>query len=219
MRPVRLLSLSGAIGAATSGVLLLATVGALAQPSPDQGKAPQPPMAQGTPTRPPAGSESTPSEIYGKLLSVPVTALIPGAVPVEPDVKNPVANDSAAAQRGMRDFIAFNCVGCHAANGAGGMGPALSNAFFVYGAAPENIYLTIAQGRPNGMPAWGSILPDEVIWDLVAYIKSISKEPKKKEWGTTVSATSPDIEQVPAEFQSTPSPWDYTQKFKSGQKP
>ncbi len=210
MRPARSLSASGAL-------LMAATIGVSAQ-SPDMGKGAQPPMAQGTPNRPSGGNESTPSETYGKLLSVPVSGLIPGAVSIQPDVKNPVAGDNAAAQRGMRNFIAFNCVGCHAANGAGGMGPALSNSFFVYGSSPANIYLSIVQGRPNGMPAWGSILPDEVIWDIVAYIKSISKEPKK-EWGTTISATSPDVEQVPAEFQSTPSPWDYTQKFKSGQKP
>ena len=114
--------------------------------------------------------------------------------------------------------MAFNCIGCHADNGGGGMGPALSNSFFQYGGEPANIYLTIMQGRPNGMPAWGGILPDAVIWDLVAYIQQISKEPHPQ-WGTTISAHSPSIEQVPAEFQTGPKPWDYTEPFRNGQKP
>ena len=57
---------------------------------------------------------------------------------------------------------------------------------FVYGSAPENIFLTIYQGRPNGMPAWGGVLPDTIIWDLVTYIGNLSNEPDTQ-WGTTVS--------------------------------
>ena len=45
------------------------------------------------------------------------------------DIKNP-ENDAQAVERGMKYFTAFNCVGCHAANGGGGMGPALSNSNF-----------------------------------------------------------------------------------------
>jgi cytochrome c oxidase cbb3-type subunit 3 len=68
------------------------------------------------------------------------------------------------------------------------------------------------------MPAWGTLLPDSVIWDLVAYIRSISNAPKD-EWGTTTSLDALKIEQAPAEFQSTPTPWQYTEPFTFGQKP
>jgi cytochrome c oxidase cbb3-type subunit III len=104
-------------------------------------------------------------------------------------------------------------------NGGGGMGPPLSRCGFLYGTTPDNIYLTIVQGRPNGMPAWGSLLPNEVIWDLVAYIQNLSSEPTSEAWGTTVSAKAPAIEQVPAELEATATPWAYTEPFKSGQKP
>lgn len=154
----------------------------------------------------------------GMLLDVPVTTLIPGAAEIRPDIKSPVAEDSGAAARGMAYFASFNCSGCHADNGGGGMGPSLSNRQFIYGEAPENIYLSIAQGRPNGMPAWGKVLPDSAIWDLVAYIKSISNAPVSS-WGTTTSLEAFKIEQVPAEFQSSPTPWDYTQPFSFGQNP
>jgi cytochrome c oxidase cbb3-type subunit 3 len=153
------------------------------------------------------------------LLKTPVTHIFPGNVSTDPKLKNPVGNDPAAAQRGMAYFNAFNCVGCHAANGAGGMGRALTDKKnFLYGSSPANIYLTITQGRPNGMPAWGPLLPDPVIWDLVAYIEQISQAPDK-EWGTTIAPGSPAEEQAPAEFTTTANPWAYTEPFSNGQNP
>lgn len=153
-----------------------------------------------------------------QLVHVPVSKLFPGGVAVNPKIDNPVAQDPKAIQRGMEYFTTFNCVGCHAANGAGGMGPSLSNSVFIYGAAPENIYLTILQGRPRGMPAWGAMLPDHIIWDLVSYVKSISNAPST-EWGTTTSLDALKIEQVPAEYQQTATPWQYTEPFSYGKKP
>jgi cytochrome c oxidase cbb3-type subunit 3 len=156
----------------------------------------------------------------GIFMQVPISHLSPGAVLNRPTIKNPVQGDPQAPERGMRYFINFNCVGCHADNGGGGMGPALSNNTFIYGAQPENIYLSIFQGRPNGMPAWGAVLPDSVIWDLVTYIGKISNEPTP-EWGRTFSASplSPKIEQVPSNQIQTSDPWSTTQTFKFGQKP
>ena len=102
--------------------------------------------------------------------------------------------------------------------GQGAWGQLFSNHSFKFGSNPANIYLTIVQGRPTGMPAWGTILPSNVIWDLVAYIKSISNAPVT-EWGKTTSLDAMKIEQVPAEFQPTPNPWQYTEPFSFGQKP
>ncbi len=160
-------------------------------------------------------------EQYGgteALLRNPVSHIFPGGIPIRPPIRNPVGNDPAAPQRGMRYFNAFNCVGCHAANGGGGIGPALSNRFFKYGGAPANIFLTITQGRPLGMPAWGGILPDSVIWDLVAYVEQISRDPED-EWGQTISLKALTKEQVPAEFEETADPWSHTEPFSFGQKP
>jgi len=156
----------------------------------------------------------------GTFMQVPVTTLFPGAVPSVPAIKNPVAGDPMAAQRGMKYFAQFNCIGCHAANGGGGMGPSLSDRNFTYGSSPANIFLSIYQGRPNGMPAWGRVLPDTIIWDLVTYIGNLSNDPNT-EWGTTVSLNppSPKIEQAPSEHVTTDKPWSDTEPFKSGEKP
>lgn len=90
---------------------------------------------------------------------------------------NPYANNSDAIVEGRKLFNGMNCAGCHAPQGGGGMGPPLSDAEWIYGDRPEQIYLTIMQGRPNGMPAFGSILTDDSIWKLVAYIKTLNSTP------------------------------------------
>ena len=165
-----------------------------------------------------ASAVESPAGMAAQWLKVPVVNITPGGVNVRSNIENPVAKDPSSVERGMQYFVQFNCVGCHAPNGGGGMGPALSNGFFRYRGEPANIFLTISQGRPAGMPSWGASLPDEVIWDLVSYVKSISEAPTP-EWGQTVSAQSPTIEQVPAEFQQTATPWKFTQPFSQGQKP
>ncbi len=186
-----------------------------------------PPVAPETPDRTvsrPLQSEAPPDALApasasaNAILRVPVSNLHPGNVAFNAKIANPLANDPRAALRGMQDFNTFNCSGCHAANAGGGMGPALSMGLFTYGSSPANIFLSIYQGRPNGMPAWGAMLPEETIWELVSYIQSIADHPPR---GTTISRTppSPNIEQVPAEFLQTPTPWRYTESFSAGQKP
>ena len=54
------------------------------------------------------------------------------------------------------------------------MGPALMDATWIYGSQPQDVYATIAEGRPNGMPAFGGKIPDQQIWQLVAYVRSLS---------------------------------------------
>jgi mono/diheme cytochrome c family protein len=57
------------------------------------------------------------------------------------------------------------------------MGPDLRpDHIFVYGDAPANIFDSISMGRAEGMPSWGTKLPPEVIWKLVAYIESLGTE-------------------------------------------
>jgi cytochrome c oxidase cbb3-type subunit III len=156
----------------------------------------------------------------GVFMQVPVSHLAPGSAPMRPTIKNPAQSDPQAANRGMQYFINFNCNGCHADNGGGGMGPSLSNNIFIYGAEPENIYLSIYQGRPSGMPAWGAVLPDSVIWDLVTYIGKLSNEPSRQ-WGRTFSQSplTPEVEQLPSQQVTTSDPWSGTRKFGFGQKP
>jgi cytochrome c oxidase cbb3-type subunit 3 len=81
-------------------------------------------------------------------------------------------NNPWAVSEGQRLFRWYNCAGCHA-RGGGGMGPALMDEHWLYGASPEEIFVTIAGGRPNGMPAYGGRVPAAQIWQLMAYVRSL----------------------------------------------
>lgn len=73
---------------------------------------------------------------------------------------------------GKRLFDSFNCTGCHA-HGGGSIGPPLMDDLWIYGGEIDQIYLTIAQGRPNGMPAFAGKIPPEQIWELAAYVRTM----------------------------------------------
>jgi hypothetical protein len=86
-----------------------------------------------------------------------------------------VRNPFAGAARGRQYYMAFNCAGCHGGRGGGGIGPPFLVRDFIYGSDPGNIFQSIVQGRPHGMPAYGGKAPDEVIWKIVAYVQSLAE--------------------------------------------
>jgi cytochrome c oxidase cbb3-type subunit 3 len=90
----------------------------------------------------------------------------------------PYTDNAWAVSQGKQLYRAFNCVGCHAWGG-GGIGPPLMDAEWLYGSAPWEIYSSIAGGRPNGMPAYGDRVPDAQMWQLVAYVRSLSGQLRK----------------------------------------
>jgi cytochrome c oxidase cbb3-type subunit 3 len=92
-----------------------------------------------------------------------------GAVNFEQDFQG----NAYALSEGKNLFKAFNCSGCHA-NGGGGMGPPLMDEKWLYGYEPQDIYQTITGGRPGGMPAFGGKIESTQVWQLVAYVRSMS---------------------------------------------
>jgi cytochrome c oxidase cbb3-type subunit 3 len=105
--------------------------------------------------------------------AVRVSALQPGTVADTTHATNPYESSAYAQSEGQRLFGWYNCAGCHA-NGGGGMGPPLMDDEWVYGSSPENVYNTIIQGRPNGMPSFAGKIPSPQIWQLVTYVRSLS---------------------------------------------
>jgi cytochrome c oxidase cbb3-type subunit III len=83
------------------------------------------------------------------------------------------AQSAYAVSEGKRLYSAFNCVGCHA-QGGGAIGPALMDSKWIYGSQPAQIYSDIVQGRPNGMPSFSGKIPEYQVWELVAYVRSMS---------------------------------------------
>ncbi|MBV8893999.1 MAG: c-type cytochrome [Acidobacteria bacterium] len=106
--------------------------------------------------------------------SVQVSGLNPGANPVGAPAAPEYYQESAyAVSQGKTLFNEYNCSGCHA-NGGGGIGPPLMDNYWIYGSEPGNIFTTIIQGRPNGMPSFRNRIPEFQAWEIVAYVRSLS---------------------------------------------
>lgn len=126
----------------------------------------------------------------GRPAPVRQTELQPGAPGTPPSAEvssvtlpskqgeGPFDKNAWAVSEGKRLFTWYNCVGCHA-NGGGGMGPPLMDDQWIYGSAPEQIQASIVEGRPNGMPSFGGKIPDQQIWQIVAYVRSLSGQLSK----------------------------------------
>jgi cytochrome c oxidase cbb3-type subunit III len=102
-----------------------------------------------------------------------LVSLVPGPYTADVRVNDPYGRNAHAISEGKRLFTWYNCTGCHA-NGGGGMGPPLMDSRWIYGSDPENIYATIVEGRPNGMPSYRAKVPEYQVWQLVAYVRSLS---------------------------------------------
>ena len=106
--------------------------------------------------------------------TIQVSQLHPGGEQIAtPPVPNVYEENAYAVSEGKRLYENFNCVGCHS-HGGGGIGPPLMDNQWIYGGEPANIFSTIMEGRPNGMPAWRGRIPENQGWQIVAYVRSMS---------------------------------------------
>ena len=101
------------------------------------------------------------------------TPLQPGIRTRDRSVGSGIDDNAWAVSEGQRLYEAFNCVGCHA-HGGGGMGPPLMDDAWIYGSQPENIAATILEGRPNGMPSFRGRINDQQVWEIAAYVRTLS---------------------------------------------
>jgi cytochrome c oxidase cbb3-type subunit 3 len=105
--------------------------------------------------------------------SVREVQLQPGPTVAHAATRSAYEGNAYAVSEGKRLFGQFNCTGCHF-HGGGGIGPPLMDDEWIYGSQPENIFETIVEGRPNGMPSFGGKLSVQQVWQLVAYVRSLS---------------------------------------------
>lgn len=90
----------------------------------------------------------------------------------ENESANPLGGKPEAIQAGQKLFAAA-CSGCHGEQGEGGRGPNLEDGQIVRRKDDQQLFSTIRKGVAGGdMPAFD--LPKEQIWQLLAYIRSLS---------------------------------------------
>ena len=80
----------------------------------------------------------------------------------------------AAPSEGARLFVAYNCADCHGPDGVGLMAPSLQDGRWRFGGSEEDVYRSIFDGRPEGMPRWGRMIPADHIRTLTAYVRGLA---------------------------------------------
>ena len=156
-----------------------------------------------------AGCNREERDSRGKPLGESIPALVipdtilPGNAP--PPIADPRAaqyeGNATAISQGQMLYGQMNCAGCHS-HGGGGMGPALMDSEWRYGGRSDQIVASIAEGRPNGMPAWRGKLTAQQMWQLAAYIRTLSGQETKD----AVSARADEMSNTPPQTQITREP-------------
>lgn len=85
-------------------------------------------------------------------------------------------SDPAKIQIGKKRFGANCAAYCHGSEGEGGKTPSFKgNKNF----SPADAHKTITEGRAGAdvMPPWGKTFTSDQIWELVAYLNYLSKQP------------------------------------------
>jgi cytochrome c oxidase cbb3-type subunit III len=81
--------------------------------------------------------------------------------------------DDAIIAKG-KEIYSINCSPCHKNDGGGGIGPNLTDEYWIHGGDVKNIYATIKNGVPEkGMISWSNVLSPEQLRDVSYFIISI----------------------------------------------
>jgi cytochrome c oxidase cbb3-type subunit 3 len=161
-------------GGAVAVVALVGVATILAQASARMTPAQATMPATAAPAVPQQSAAQAGQDLAGRFVSH-AEHIQPGMVtpPAGLALRNPHEGDPAAVATGAKLFIAYNCLDCHGADGSGAMGPSLADGRWHFGGAPAEVFESIYQGRPEGMPAWGSLISPDQIWMLVSYVRSL----------------------------------------------
>jgi mono/diheme cytochrome c family protein len=92
------------------------------------------------------------------------------------DTPVPDLTDPKTISAGHDLYLDKHCSHCHGATGEGGVNLAKRDL-----ANPSYVFEAIADGRERGglrMPAWREVLSDQEIWQVTAYVISLSQNPK-----------------------------------------
>jgi len=96
------------------------------------------------------------------------------AVRSERPSDNPFHGDEAAIAAGQEVWTT-TCVACHLPDGRGLVGPSLIDPYWKYGKSDDELFTTVSEGRPAGMPPWGATLGTDKIWQVLAFVETLDQ--------------------------------------------
>ena len=103
--------------------------------------------------------------------------------------------------KGKAVFTGNNCQSCHRDDGGGnGIGPNLTDKFWIHGGSIKNVFTTINKGVvEKGMPAWGKVMSPADVRNVTFYVMSLqgtnppnAKAPQGAEYVPEETAPKPD---------------------------
>jgi cytochrome c oxidase cbb3-type subunit III len=115
----------------------------------------------------------------------------------------------AADLKAGQDIFATNCAVCHKADGGGGIGPNLTDDFWILGGGIRNVFHTISEGGRDGkgMISWKSALKPNEIQQVASYVLSLHgttpAEPKEPEGDLWNDPDAPKLEMQEEAVDST----------------
>ncbi len=90
------------------------------------------------------------------------------------DETNVIALLDASSLSSAKSIFIGNCANCHGQNGEGGVGPNMTDDYWIHGGGIQNIFKTIKYGVPaKGMIAWQAQLKPEAIQKVASYILTL----------------------------------------------
>jgi len=118
---------------------------------------------------------------YMQVIGIAVSREAQASEPEEQEgeeLRNPLAGDEAAAHRG-EELYEDSCAVCHGEDGAGGIGPKLTDRIWLNqegDISDAKLYAIVANGTKGGMPPFANSLDEDKIWSLVTYIRTLREE-------------------------------------------
>lgn len=91
-----------------------------------------------------------------------------------PPAANPFSGQAEEIAEGKVHYHQM-CASCHGESGEGGIGPGLVGPQFVYGGGDGELYTSVMEGRPGGMPPFKDSLGEKKTWEVLAYVESLKK--------------------------------------------
>ena len=88
--------------------------------------------------------------------------------------ENNVAVADAAGIVAGKELFKQSCIACHAADGGGGIGPNLTDNYWIHGGTMNDIYKTIKIGYPEkGMQSWQSMFSPVQMKNIASFVHSL----------------------------------------------
>lgn len=110
---------------------------------------------------------------YEEKYQKPSDTQTPEPAPAKQPEQTAAAAAAAESTPDAAAIYAQRCAMCHGAEGEGGIGPDLTTDEYHYGKSEDAVTSSITDGRPNGMPAFGSQLSQDEIKALVDYLLAL----------------------------------------------